>query len=285
MMSSRTANLARATAIAAIASISLLIGTPELAKLLGLGATVALPLLLSDRLIENILEMLKEPAKSLAGDGAVGLVDMIANKFTEQAGGLDEQLRLAVARATNEAIRDLHYAYRQGEYYRSLARTNPEATAQIDHLFETLLAETQDPQFLQRAVKEITEVGKIHHLIIGGSKQVEGVLTNEVAAYFEGHDTHVVEFLQQRLVSNVVTQLAKLLSEDTREGAQASRAFTLLRLAYLDSYISNLEQGQRQLLYGQSIMQDRLKDVDDRVQAIRHLLSSPTGELSPALAT
>jgi hypothetical protein len=65
-------------------------------------------------LVLNIAEMAKEPAKALIGNLSQQAVDLVGAQFAGDKPGADETLRRLVAKATQEAIRELWLAYQNG---------------------------------------------------------------------------------------------------------------------------------------------------------------------------
>jgi len=272
------AQTVKIVAAIAVGGLSLLAGTPTLTHLLG-----PLAIALSDEeLFKSVLDVLKEPARMLGGNLALSLVDRVAALFSAETPGPDEHLRRAMTTATRKAIEALEQAYQQQPHYGALAARGHEFTEPVNNLFADLRAQAEDEQFLSHAVKQMLTAGQLHQLVLGPTGQLGAVLGAALADSLESYDSDVVEFLQQRLASNVVVQLMKILCDNSAEGVQALKAFSLLELAWMASGISVLEQGQQQTIYLQWKADERLRSIDAKLAWLSERLADPEAQPTPA---
>lgn len=255
MATSSKANIARFAAVAAVAGISTMVGSPELTGILGATALAALPI--SKDLLQNVQEILKEPARQWAGGLAQDTVTKIAEVFEDTTPGLNEQMRIAVAQATQIAVKDVWNSFHQLRYYK-----DAKDKAAIDEIFKTLLSVTQDAQFLRTAIGNLRENGEMYVLVRSESKRISDILREEIVKYLADHDEGVVNFLQLCLPSCIVTRFIELLNINSEEGIQARNAFTILHLTSILEGIKTLRTQLDTLLFGQSVTNKRLEEFE-----------------------
>lgn len=255
MATSSKANIAKFLAVATVAGISTMVGSPELPGILGATALAALPI--SKDLLQNVQEILKEPARQWAGGFAQDTVTKIAEVFEDTTPGLNEQLRVIVAQATQIAVKDVWNSFHDVPYYQ---RATDKAA--MDEIFRTLYAVTKERQFLRIAIADLRENGEMYVLVRNQSKRVSDILKEEIVKHLADHDEGVVNFLQLCLPSCIVTRFVELLSKNSEEGIQARNAFTILHLTSILEGIKTLRTQLDTLLFGQSVTNKRLEEFE-----------------------
>lgn len=263
------ANFARFTTMAAISAVSIMAGTPELAGILGATAVAAIPV--SSELLQNVQALLKEPAQQWAGDVANGIAVSLARIFEDSTPGLNEQLRIAVAKATETAVADVRNMFQQLPYYQ-------EATdkAAIDEIFKTLSSVTKGPQFLRTSISSLRANGEIDVLVLNNSRWISDILKEEIEKHLADHDERVVNFLRLYLPGCIVTRFIDLLSKNSDEGNQARNAFTLLHLTSILEGIRAIRGQLDTLLFGQSDTNKRLEEFELRFIELIKLANKKT---------